>query len=211
MSAVAKILYKSIYWKIFQFGTSFIITIIFARALQAALSAEFYSLVYLLSLAISFFVLGLDIGLNFYLSRRQISPRTANRIIFIVVVLAVSVCLPLICLVYRHAHYPDISLPELLLFSAFNISGGLLTNLSGTLFTAYGRNYFTAKVSFFANIAMIVLSLAISLLFSGSYMVKGLFLVYFLFFILTRSFFIHPLLGFLIAGERWENRNGHRV
>ncbi|HMH22960.1 MAG TPA: hypothetical protein VK563_14335 [Puia sp.] len=179
--AIAKILYKSFYWKIFQLLSSLIINIVLVRALQSSLSAEFYSLLYMLSLATSFFTMGLDISLNFYLSRKQLSPVTARRITLAVVVLALLICLPLMSFLWQPMRYPGISLQTILLFSACNIAGNLLTSLSGTLFTADGRNHLPVKISFLANCLVVLFSLSSVLIFTGSRLVTALFWIYFLF------------------------------
>lgn len=199
---VGKILYMSLYWKILQFLTSFIINIILARTFQSAISAEFYSLVYILSLGISFFTLGLDISLNYYLSRKEISPAIAGRIICFIVVLALVVCLSLLWLFYLPSRYPGLglSLFQLLLFSAFNIAGGLLTTLSGTLFTVYGRNHLPTMVAFIANLIVAVLSLIFSRISSGSLVVGSLLRVYFLFSFL-QGLFLFVLSMRLYAGR----------
>ncbi|HZE85005.1 MAG TPA: hypothetical protein VE035_11900, partial [Puia sp.] len=176
---IAKILYKSFYWKIFQFLASLIINIIFVRALRSSLSAELYSLSYLLALATSFFTLGLDISLNFYLSRKLISPAMARRIALAVVALALLVSLPLVGLLYRPLSYPGISPQKILLFAALNIAGNLLTVLSGAIFTAGGRNFLPVRISFQVNCLVILLSLLSSMVFSGSRLAEMLFWIYF--------------------------------
>jgi O-antigen/teichoic acid export membrane protein len=207
--AVGKVLYKGLYWKILQFLTSFIINIILTRSFQSIISAEFYAMVYILSLGISFFTLGLDISLNYYLSRKEISPAMAGRIIVFIVVLALLVCLPLLYLFYQPSRYPDLRLSQLLLFSAFNITGGLLTTLSGTLFTAYGRNYLPAMISFIANLIVIVLSLGINSMSSGSAVVGSLFQVYFLFSFLQGGFlFLLSMRLYAGRGQSGDGDNG---
>lgn len=185
---VGKVLYNSLYWKILQFITSFFLNLILTRTFQSAISAEFYALVYLWSLGISFFTLGLDISLGYYLSRKQLSPAMARRIIFFIVLLALLVCLPLIRIFYRPTRYPDLDLSRLLLFSAFHIAGGLLTTLSGTLFTAYGQNYLPGKIAFIVNIIVAVLCVILKEAAPGATLVENLFAVYFLFSLLQGLF-----------------------
>lgn len=87
----AKILYKSLYWKSLQYASSFLVNIFLARLLGAVVAAEFYTTLYWLSFIISFFTFGLDISLNYYLSRNQVSSRTALRIVLALVLLALLI------------------------------------------------------------------------------------------------------------------------
>lgn len=185
---VGKILYKSLYWKILQFVTSFFLNVVLARIFQSAISAEFYALVYLLSLGISFFTFGLDISLNYYCSRRQLSPATARRIILLMVGLALLICLPLIRLFYLPSRYPHLDLSRLLLFSAFHITGGLLTTLSGALFTAYGQNHLPGKIIFVGNGIAAILCLVVSKASFDVTIVGNIFGIYFLFSLLQGVF-----------------------
>ena len=178
---VGKIFSRSLCWKMLQFATSFLLNILLTRIFQSVISAEFYALVYLWSLGISFFTLGLDISLSYYLSRKQLSPAMARRIIFFIVLLALLVCLSLIYLFYQPSRYPHLDLTRLLLYSGFNIAGGLLTALSGTLFTAYGQNYLPGKAAFFINVILAALCLALQYLYTDAALVENLFGVYFLF------------------------------
>ena len=103
---VGKILYQSLQWKSLQFFTAFVVNIVFARVLHSVVAGEFYSLVYLLSLIISLFTLGLDISLNYYLSRKQMNGVTARRIIVAVTLPAVAISLMLLWLFHpsRYTH-----------------------------------------------------------------------------------------------------------
>lgn len=200
--AAGKILYKSLYWKILQFLTAFIINIVLARALQSTISADFYTLVYLFSLGISFFTLGLDISLNYYLSRKEISPGTARRIILCIIALALLICLSLLWIFYPFDNYhPAVPLPWLLFFAGFNIAGGLLTTLSGTLFTTYGQNHLIGKVGFFVNMVVLVCCVIISYVDSGPVLVISLFWVYFLF------SFLQGLFLFILSMRLYSSRS----
>ncbi|MDP4259084.1 MAG: polysaccharide biosynthesis C-terminal domain-containing protein [Bacteroidota bacterium] len=176
---VAKVLYKSLFWKTFQFASSFLVSILFARVLRSAVSAEFYSLSYLLALAVSFFTLGLDISFNYYIPRRELPPATANRIILIIIAGALLLGLPLVWLMYSSAIYPHIGARMFLLFSALTITGGLFSALSGTLFTAHGRNHVPAQIAFLANLLVLGGGLASVVLFPGAKAIDALFLLYF--------------------------------
>jgi O-antigen/teichoic acid export membrane protein len=178
--AMMRILYKSFYWKILQFVTSFIVNIIFVRIFRSSISAEFYSLVYTFSLAIAFFSFGMDIGLNFYLSKRQISLVTANRIIILALILALSVSLPLIRLFIRPSGYPSLTMGYLMLFAGLYIAGGLLTALSGAIFTAHNQNHIPSQTGFVFNALMIVLALATNSLFARHSVIPILFIIYFI-------------------------------
>jgi O-antigen/teichoic acid export membrane protein len=192
-------LYKSIYWKILQLCLSFSINLFLTRRFQSALSAEFYSLVYILSLCASFFTLGLDIGLNYYLSRQQISPRAACRIIAVVTILALLISLPLLALFARSGRAPDFPLRQLLFFSACYIAGVLLTTLSGTLFTAYGRNFMVAKYSFGINLVLAALVFSVPVFFSGHRVVESLFFLYFSFsFLQGMSLYIMAVIRYTV-------------
>lgn len=178
--ATGDILYKSMYWKILQLGLSFFINLFLTRHFQSSISAEFYSFVYLLSLFASFFTLGLDIGLNYYLSRLQLSARMACRIIAGVTVLALVISLPLLAILFRPVRNPDLSRSQWLFFSGCQIAGVLLTSLSGTLFTAYGQNYKPARYTFFVNLVLAALVFTVPFFYHGS-LVEKLFFLYFFF------------------------------
>jgi len=200
--AAGKILYKSLYWKGLQFLTTFLLNIVLARVLQATISADFYMLIYLFSLGIGFFTLGLDISLNYYLSRKDISPATARRIILFIIALALLICLSLLSLFYPFDNYhPAVPLRQLLLFAALNITGGLLTVLSGTLFTTYGQNHLIGKVGFFGGGLTLVVCIVISHLYSGPMLFNSLFRAYFLF------SFLQGLFLFILSMRLYSHRS----
>jgi O-antigen/teichoic acid export membrane protein len=178
--AIGKILYKSFYWRVFQWGSSFLVNILFARMLRASLSAELYSLVYLFSIFTSFFTLGLDIGLNYFISRGELSSALARRIIGGVTAVAVVTSLLLVFIGHGLIHDPGISLPRLLLFSGCQIAGTLLVVLSGAFFTAYGRNHIPAKIGCLFNVLVVALALAEDRVYHGRQAIDNLFLLYFL-------------------------------
>jgi O-antigen/teichoic acid export membrane protein len=177
--AIGNLLYKSVYWKTAQLISSFIVTVIYARILRSAVTGEFYSLVYLLSLCTSLFTFGLDIGLNYYLSRREITTAFAVRIIGILVLLALPAGLSFLWWYDQPARFPGIGLHQLLLFSACQIAGVLMTVLAGTIFTAYGQNYRPAQWGVFINGATAVLSVVSAALLPGHRAVVALFFIYF--------------------------------
>ncbi len=190
------------YWKVLQLGLSFFINLFLTRHFQSSISAEFYSFVYLLSLFASFFTLGLDIGLNYYLSRLQISARAACQIIAAVTMLALLISLPLLTILYRPVRYPDLSRSQWLFFSGCQIAGVLLTSLSGTLFTAYGRNYRPSQYSFGINLALAVLVFTVPIFYHGSLVVEKLFFLYFSFSLLQ------GVILYVVAAVRYWGRTG---
>jgi O-antigen/teichoic acid export membrane protein len=197
---IGKVLYRSMYWKVFQLILSFFINLFLARHFQSSISAEFYSFVYLLSLYASFFTLGLDIGLNYYLSRREISPRAPCIIIAGVTLLALVISLPFLALAGRQAGQRDLPAGMWLLFAAFHITGVILTNLSGTLFTAYGRNDLPARYVFGINVVLSAALILASRYFSGHRLVQTLFFVYFAF------SFLQGIVLYLLAVIRYSSR-----
>ena len=178
--AIGKILYKSFYWRVFQWGSSFLVNILFARMLRASLSAELYSLVYLFSIFTGFFTLGLDIGLNYFISRGELSSALARRIIGGVTAMAVVISPLLLFIGHGLIRDPGISLQRLLLFSICQIAGSLLVTLSGTLFTAYGQNHIPSKIGCLFNALVAVLALAENGIYHGRQAIDNLFLLYFL-------------------------------
>jgi O-antigen/teichoic acid export membrane protein len=179
---IGKNLYKSLYWKVFQFGSSFFVNVIIARLLQASVAANFYSYLYIFSLCISLFTLGLDISLNYYLSRRQLSVSRAMRVTVLVTGLSLLISLPLLYLVYPPFRDGAVGSERLLLYGALYIAGGLLTTLSGAFFTAYGKNYLPARLATFVNLALIFVNLGLSRKYQGPQVAQPLFLFYFLFY-----------------------------
>jgi O-antigen/teichoic acid export membrane protein len=178
--AIGKILYKSLYWRTLQWSSSFLVNILLARVLRSSLSAEFYSLIYFLSIFSGFFTLGLDIGLNYFISRGELSLTLARRIIGTVTAFAVTTSIFLLFICHGLIRYPDLSLERIFLLSACQIAGTLLVTLSGTIFTAHAQNYFPAKIAAFVNAITIILTLVNFQVFSGRQAVDNLFLFYFL-------------------------------
>ena len=196
--ATGKILYKSMYWKIFQLFTSFIINVILARLFRAEVAAGFYSLVYLLSLCTGFFTLGLDIGLNYYLTRNRISAQWASTIILTVTGIALMVSLPLIGAYYR----TGFSMGSLLFFSGCHIAGVLLATLSGTIFTAYGRNHEQAMVAFFVNLVLAVFAGLAAGVLHREHAIVYVFYIYFSF------SFLQGVILFIMAWRRYGRVQG---
>lgn len=178
--AVRKILYQSLQWKSLQFLTSFIVNIIFVRAFHAVVAGEFYALVYLLSLIISLFTFGLDISLNYYLSRREMNGGAARRIIISVVFSAILISLPVLSF-FIPARYAHWDIPLLLFLSGLHILGGLLVSLAGALFTAGGKNHVPARIGFIANLVLAVLALFCGYRYTGPSLINALFSLYFIF------------------------------
>jgi O-antigen/teichoic acid export membrane protein len=203
--AIGRILYKSIYWKCLQFSLSFLVNLLLARLFQSALSAEFYSLVYLLSLFTSFFSFGLDISLNYYLSRRQLGPGKARKIILCVSLIALLISLPLLTFNFPAGRYPDLTAGLWLLFPAWQISGVLLTNLCTTIFTAYGRNYLPAKYAFVINAGMALLVLLVPRFVHGPLLVKSLFFLYFV------SSFLQGVFLYIMASIHYPRSTEEKV
>ncbi|MDO6431461.1 hypothetical protein Q4E93_12730 [Flavitalea sp. BT771] len=175
---VGKILYQSLQWKSLQFLTSFLVNIIFARALHASVAAEFYSLVYFLSLIISCSTLGLDISLNYYLSRKEMDGATARRIMLAVTGMALLISLSLLAI--SSSRYAHLGLAQVLLLSGLHIAGGLLTVLAGAVFTAAGKNHVPARIAFVFNVLLAGLGLYCSSRYTGQSLIFLLFCLYFI-------------------------------
>jgi O-antigen/teichoic acid export membrane protein len=179
--AFANILYKSFYWRAIQMGSSFLQNILLARLLQSAAYAEIYSLVYIYGLVTGLFTFGLNIGLNYFVARGQLSVSAARRLIAQVTFVALAGGTVLL-FVFRHAFaYPGLSVGTMLFFAACQIAGVLLTTLAGAVFTARERNHLPVQLAVYANGAMILLALADYQFFSGEQARQYLFLLYFLF------------------------------
>jgi O-antigen/teichoic acid export membrane protein len=199
--AIGRMLFNSFYWKCLQFLSSFLLNILLARTMRSAVAGEFYSLIYWFALCVSFFTLGLDIALNVFISRKQLSPRFACRIIGVVVLLALLVCVPLVWLYAGPSRYPDLYGTELPLYAACQIAGSLLTVLSSTLFTARGRNDIPSRVGFFFNLVLAIVIGAVLLSGRGEWNMRLLFLLYF-------SFSLLQGLGlFLLAMRNYGREN----
>jgi len=178
--ALGTIFYRSMVWKLFQMASSFFVTLLFARTLQSAVSAELYSLVYALSLVTGFFTLGLDIGLNYFVSRLELGLGRARILIIAVTVISLLACLPLILSYYSPALYPDLPRGPFLLFSALQVAGVLTTTLSGALFTARGRNHLPTLLATIINGLLLILIPVVSRVAPAGRLPQILFLVYFL-------------------------------
>ncbi|HTQ26810.1 MAG TPA: hypothetical protein VMI35_01720 [Puia sp.] len=178
--ATAKILYKSFYWKILQFFVSFAVNLLYVRLFQSSLSAEFYSLLYLLSLATSFFTFGLDIGLNYFLAAKKLSSKNALWMALLVSVLAVLVTVLLAFLWYdRLVGFSGMGLHHVLLFTLLQVSGNLLAIFSGPLYNAHGQTHLSTFIAVLFNFFLLVLGLAWARSYQGEELVRRLFLAYF--------------------------------
>lgn len=180
----ARILYKSFYWKALQFLVSILVNILFVRLLQPVITAEFYSLLYLLSISVVFFSFGFDIGINFFLAKKEISPEAVNTIIVGIVLVALCISLPILYLIYQPAIYTTISPKNFIFLSALYISGNLLSLLCGTIFTANGKNYLPSIVSFIAGCIMLIGITIIQKLLAHREAINTIFPVYFLLYFL---------------------------
>jgi O-antigen/teichoic acid export membrane protein len=172
----AQILFKSFFWKVLQNLTSVAVSIIFARKLHSSGLASFYSLVYILSLASGFFTLGLDVGLNYFLSKRKISLGKARSFILWTVLTGTILSAALIPVVSGHTLFEGFEIRLLAIFALLSVSGNLLTTLSSSIFAARGKYYWPAIVSLAVNCVIIVFGFASS----GSGVLQKLTLLYFL-------------------------------
>jgi len=177
--AFGRILYKSFYWRAIQLGSSFVQNILLARLLQSSAYAEIFSLVYIFSLVSGFFTFGLNIGLNYFLTRGELSLPAARGLIFRVTILALLAGTGLLYLFRNVFDHPGLSVATLLFFGACQVVGILLTTLAGTVFTARERNHWPVKLAVAANIGLIVLALADYQFFSGEQARRYLFGLYF--------------------------------
>lgn len=174
----ATILYKSFYWRAVQTGSSFALNILLARLLQSAGSAEFYSLLYWSGLVGSFFTFGLDIGLNYFVTRGQLTIAAAHRIILGVTTLAVTAGTGLVFALHSWIPHSGLSLGAIVFFMLCQTAGTLLTTLAGTVFTAMGRNHEPVKLAVYANAGMILLAVADYHFFAGGHAFQELFIGY---------------------------------
>lgn len=202
---IAKILYRNMYWKALLAALSFFTNLFLVRLFRASVSAEYYSFIYYLSLLATFFTFGLDISLNYFLSRRELSFTTTSGIVAGATIFSLVVALPLLALTFHLFSHPHITLGKWLLFSALHISGTLLTSLSGTIFTAYGRSWQATRYTFAINILLIALIFFASLFFQGARLVENLFMLLFSF-----SFLQGGLL-FILAAISYGGRRAEPV
>src|SRR5688572_12257295 len=86
--SLSKVLYKTFHWKAIHLLSSFLTTVALATILKSTGSAAFYSLLYFFSLLTVFFSFGLDIGLNYFIVKKELSPHYASAIIIVVTILA---------------------------------------------------------------------------------------------------------------------------
>jgi O-antigen/teichoic acid export membrane protein len=95
--------------------------------------------------------------------------------------MAVVAGIILLYLLYPASRHPGFGVGTILLLSAFQIAGVLLTTLTGALFTAYGDNYLPSRYACLINVFVAVLSVLLYHSFSGPPLVKALFYLYFTF------------------------------
>lgn len=165
--AFGRILYKSFYWRAIQLGSAFVQNILLARLLQSTAYAEIFSLVYIFSLVTGFFTFGLNIGLNYFITRGELNVPAARGLMLRVTALAL-VAGTIVLYVCRHTFaYPGLSVATMLVFAACQVAGILLTTLAGSVFTARERNHLPVQLAVAANIGIIVLALLDYRFFSG--------------------------------------------
>lgn len=193
------------YWKALLAALSFFTNLFLVNVFGASISAEYYSFIYFLSLLSTFFTFGLDISLNYFLSRRELLFTTACRVVAGVTILSLAITLPLLALTFPLFSHPHIPMAKWLLFSALHISGTLLTGLSGTIFTAYGRSWQATRYIFAVNILLIGLLFFTSLFFQGSRLLENLFLLLFSF------SFLQGALLFILAAISYGGRRVEAV
>ena len=204
--ALGTIFYRSMVWKVLQMASSFFVTLLFARTLQSAISAELYSLVYALSLVTGFFTLGLDVGLNYFVSRFELGLARARLLIFAVTAISLVAGLPLLLSYYSPALYPDLPRGSFLLFSALQVAGVLTVTLSGALFTACGRNHVPALLATIVNLLLLALIPVLSRVVPAGRLAESLFFVYFLSTFLLGLGLLIATLGLAPAAGRVEKR-----
>jgi O-antigen/teichoic acid export membrane protein len=149
---VRKMLFSSFSWKFLQFGSSFLLNILVARVLGAGDSASLFYLAYLFSGFITLFTLGLDIGLTYYLPRKQISLPTAGKLIMAVSLFATVVSLSVLAIWSGAGEALHMQTSQLLLYGGMQIAGGLATSLCSAVFTANRRNDIPSKIALALNI-----------------------------------------------------------
>ncbi|HEV2480786.1 MAG TPA: polysaccharide biosynthesis C-terminal domain-containing protein [Puia sp.] len=174
----ANVLYKSFYWRAIQTGSSFALNILLARMLQSAGSAEFYSLLYWSGLVTSFFTFGLDIGLNYFVTRGQLSISAARRIILGITALALIAGTGLLFALHSWIPHSGLSLGTMLFFVVCQIAGILLSTLAGTVFTAVGRNHEPVRLAAYGNVGLILLAVADYCFFAGGQALQQLYILY---------------------------------
>lgn len=176
--SVSNILYRSFYWKTLQYLLSFTLNILLVRNFQAVIAGQFYALIYFYSFIVSFSMLGLDIGLTYFIARRELSADNAGLLIFIITIIALLFSIPAI---YFFCNFPVDSLitrASITVFAFFYISGNLLLNLSSAVYTAFSQNYYPVRISCFSALIMLLFSGA--LFFSSERRFVLLFDLYFL-------------------------------
>jgi O-antigen/teichoic acid export membrane protein len=177
--AFGRILYKSFYWQAIQMGSSFLQNILLARLLLSTAYGEIFSLVYIFSLVTGFFTFGLNIGLNYFVTRGELSVSAARRLMLRVTALALAGGMAVLY-ACRHAFaYPGMSVAAMLVFAACQVAGVLLAIFAGAVFTARERNHLPVQVAVAGNIGLIILALIDYHFFSGEQARQYLFALYF--------------------------------
>lgn len=160
--SIPKILYKSYYWRTLQFLVSFLLNIYLVRILQAVIIAEFHSLTYLCSFVASFFMLGLDLGITYYITQKKISTQSARKMIVIITILSLFISLPILFYTNNKSLYNNISQQAIIIFAALYIAGNLFLNLSSAIYTAFNKNYYPVKVGVIFNCLTLITVLTIN-------------------------------------------------
>ncbi|MBO9683066.1 MAG: hypothetical protein J7502_10435 [Flavisolibacter sp.] len=157
----SKILIKAFLWKGLSFLVSIVITIVLAHVFKAGFSAEFQFLIYTCSLFASFFILGLDVSISHFLSRKQISIGWINSILIGIPLMSLFISLPAIYFIWKKGYGTEMPAREVFIFAGLYIAGTILINLSSAILTAIQKNHFVSKVSFFYNLILLMLILSV--------------------------------------------------
>ena len=86
---VSEILYKSFLWRGVQFFLSFLINIILAQVLGAAITGEFFTLIYIYTTIAYMLGLGLDVAFVYFISKKLISYSKVFKIVVSLSVIAI--------------------------------------------------------------------------------------------------------------------------
>lgn len=177
---------KSLYWKLLQFLIVFVINVLFVRLFKPELSSVFYSIIYLSSLLVSLFTFGMDVSLNYFLSKKQISASDVHSITILMLIVALLVSTPVSYFYFTHTplnHF--ISVPEKTAFSLLFIVGGLLIVFSSTIFTVNNQNHIPLKVSVLLSVLLLTLCTALKIKYSSSSVIDTFFYCYFVVYFFT--------------------------
>jgi len=177
---------KSLYWKLLQFLIVFITNILFVRLFKPELASVFYSIIYLASLLVSFFTLGMDVSLNYFLSKKQISASNVHSLTLLVVICALVITIPVCFLYFNNTPLNEfISISQKIAFSVLYVTGGLLIVFSNTIFTVNDQNYIPLKVSVLLSTLVLSLCFIFRAFYSSSEAINAFFYCYFIIYFIT--------------------------